>query len=182
MVKPRDKACIDCGRPILRASTRCSRCANVMRNIPRRRSVSERFWTRVDQSGGPDACWPWIGGRVRGGYGRLDTATGTLAHRTSYELANGPIPEGLHVCHRCDNPPCVNPAHLFAGTNADNVADRVAKGRPPFGARWGGKLTDEQVREVRASTEPIRVIAPRYGIAHSTIAAIRRGQRYGRVV
>lgn len=182
--KPRDNSCADCGAAILRASTWCLSCANVRRNrLMVRPTVEERFWLRVDRSAGVSGCWPWTGHRRHGGYGKFTTPTTTLAHRASWEIANGPIPDGLHVCHACDNPPCVNPAHLFLGTNADNVADRVAKGRPAFGERWhSSKLTDVQVREIRASTEPIRVLGPRYGIAFSTIAAIRAGRRYGRVV
>jgi hypothetical protein len=99
-------------------------------------TAEEYLRAYVDRSGGPDACWLWT--RSRGGrggherrYGHLQV-NGKLAytHRLAYELAFGPIPEGLLVLHRCDNPPCCNPAHLFVGTSADNTADRIAKGRP----------------------------------------------------
>ena len=90
--------------------------------------LHERLYARLDCSGGIDACWEFHGARLREGYGQLKFRGDDLhAHRVAYELANGSIPEGLHVLHHCDNPPCCNPRHLYAGTNADNVADRVAR-------------------------------------------------------
>lgn len=95
--------------------------------------LEERFWSKVDKSGGPAACWPWTASVDPKGYGQFAYADGTRrsgrAHRVAWILANGPISAGMSVCHSCDNPPCCNPAHLWLGTNADNVADRVRKGR-----------------------------------------------------
>ena len=88
------------------------------------------FWARVDRSAGDEACWPYTGSRRGNGYGRLRLfGKYELAHRVAYRLTAGDIPDALHVCHRCDNPPCCNPAHLFVGTHQDNMNDKVAKGR-----------------------------------------------------
>lgn len=87
-----------------------------------------RFDAKVERGEG---CWVWTGLRTQYGYGTITNGAGCklLAHRASWELHVGPIPDGLWVLHRCDNPPCVNPAHLFLGTHADNVRDMWAKGR-----------------------------------------------------
>lgn len=94
-----------------------------------RRPLDERFWEKVVTS--PDSCWLWTGAQSPRGYGAFVVSRGDVrtASRVSWELVNGPIPDGLWVLHRCDNPPCVNPDHLFLGTHQDNMDDMAQKGR-----------------------------------------------------
>ncbi len=99
-----------------------------------------------------DSCLEWTGPLSQSGYGTFrSNGQPAATHRAAYELANGPIPEGLLICHKCDNPPCFRPDHLFVGTNADNAADRVAKGREPRGSERPNAVLDEaKVRWARA--------------------------------
>lgn len=121
----------------------------------------DRFWGRVRKT---DSCWLWTGRVSVGGYGKTYLGGKIIpAHRFSWTLANGPIPDGMFVCHKCDNPPCVRPDHLFLGTNADNMADCAAKGRIARGEKNGAaKLTSSQVQEIREMA--------RLGLKHKDIA------------
>lgn len=146
-------------------------------------TVEDRFWDRVVIAG-PDDCWEWQGSRNRG-YGLLGSHGLSLrANRVAYVLGHGPIPDGFMVMHSCDNPPCCNPAHLSLGTGADNTADAVAKGRmtgaPKGLANIHGKLTDDDVRAIRAARaagEPCRSVAERFGIHPVHVSYIATGRR-----
>ena len=112
-----------------------------------------RFWAKVRKKS-PDECWEWQGKRRADGYGTL-LRRSVRAHRVAWELTNGPIPPALDVCHKCDNPGCVNPSHLFVGTAKDNLQDASAKGRLKGrrvlrGSSHGmAKLNEINVHEVR---------------------------------
>ena len=137
------------------------------------RTDEERFWAFVRKS---DSCWVWTGDVVQGGYGRFQMhGTKVLAHRMSYEIAFGAFDASLKVLHRCDNPPCVNPAHLWLGTAKDNALDAMAKGRLSYG---GGKLTPDIVRSIRTSQAPARELASALGITVTTVYDIRRGKTW----
>lgn len=131
-------------------------------------------------------CWNWNATNVRG-YGKIQiNGRKQRANRVSFELHCGPIPAGRHVCHRCDNPKCINPAHLFLGTNADNVADKVAKGRQAHtsingAANGSAKLTETDVLAIRASTGLLRELAAQYRMSATQISAIRRGKQWAHV-
>lgn len=154
--------------------------------MPRKYTPEERaqaFWARVDQSGGHDACWPWTGSLDRKGYGRpyaKDWPRRT--HRVAWMLTNGPIPEGMSICHHCDNPPCCNPAHLFCGSNLDNIADRVAKGRSATGDRSGARVHPERLARGERNgthTRPDRVARGPRHVWHTKPEKRPRGERNG---
>jgi hypothetical protein len=133
------------------------------------------FWRNVTP-GLPDECWNWQGNISIKGYGDIKSTRRWLAHRLSYHLHFGPIPEGVFVCHRCDNPACVNPSHLFLGTCADNVRDCVDKGRNSRGElRPASKLTADKVREMRhlyGEGVPTTRLAEQFGVVASTVVRI----------
>lgn len=146
-------------------------------------TTEQRFWAKVDRSGGPDACWPWLGFISPRGYGQIEVNGQPMpAPRYSYELRYGSLPPNLYACHNCpdgDNPRCVNPAHLFAGTPSENTQDMINKGRGIGGERHPlHKLTLEQITEIRATYAaggvPQYVIAAQYGVSQAIISKIVR--------
>lgn len=141
-----------------------------------------RFWRYVKKQNDTDACWEWEGKTEYTGYGRLKhDGKSLLAHRVSWTLHNGDIPDGLLVCHKCDNPPCVNPNHLFIGTQKENLADRAAKGRfhPTKGDRHGmSKLTEKDVVSVIMDGRSFDEIASIYGVTRSNIHYIKTAKSW----
>ena len=138
------------------------------------------FWAKVDRSGGPDACWPWQGAMQANGYGRfVYERRSTYAHRVAFRLEHGRWATPF-VCHRCDNPACVNPAHLFEGDQATNMRDAAIK------RRTGGiKLTEQQVRDIRANFALCRVtkqeLGNRFGVTRQAIGHIVTRKQWAHV-
>lgn len=158
-----------------------------------------RFWGRVQGTQNRDACWIWTGSVHRKtGYGQFTPQPGRTvsAHRYAWDCANGPIPQGLCVLHRCDNKVCVNPAHLFLGTNRDNTLDMLAKGRGAVGDRHparargdylargeahvNAKLTAQRVGEIRQLLAEggmsQKRIADLFGVSQMTVSNIKQGK------
>lgn len=148
-----------------------------------RMSTEERFWSKVDKT---ETCWLWTAGLHEFGYGHW--AYGgrggpqTTSHRFAWVVTHGEIPSGMFVCHRCDVPACVNPAHLFLGTHKQNMTDMVARGRNQRGARHAlAKLTTSDVDLIRAACaagETQKVIARRFSVSQASISNIRVGKRW----
>ena len=145
------------------------------------------FWDRVDKSGGADSCWPWTGQiEVKNGYGVVSFNGKTRkAHRVAYAIANGQGPGNRFVCHHCDNPPCCNPKHLFAGTPLDNSRDRDMKGRGIIGERnHKSKVRESDVREIRALAAKGQTgvhLSGIYGITPAVVSKIVRRQLWKHV-
>lgn len=150
-------------------------------------SLSERFWEKVVDTGGESECWLWTAFINPSGYGMIRNGRWmALSHRVSWTLKNGRIPEGAQVLHHCDVRACVNPGHLYIGTNQDNVRDKVARGRSsfPHPERRGelhplAKLTREQVNEILAKPFVFgsgKELAEKFGVSRALITRIRKGQ------
>lgn len=147
-------------------------------------SVEERFFRFFEKSNG---CWNWKGYKDACGYGRIAAKGGPIrAHRVSYEIHHGPIPEGKYVLHTCDNPACVNPDHLYAGTHLENMADKVNRGRAFTGDHKGekhpqAKLKEIDVPTIRTSPESNQTLAKRYGISPSAIGLVKRRRTWSHI-
>jgi hypothetical protein len=150
------------------------------------KSTPEYFWSRVSVTTS-DECWEWRGATARGGYGVLHFQRNRwTAHRLAQTLACGPIPDGKHVCHTCDNPPCCNPDHLFLCTQAENNADMAAKGRAAI-YQNPTILTPDQVRSIRHRYRPWdrsvsqRALAREHGVSRSVVSQVIRGEAHKHV-
>lgn len=160
--------------------------------MPKRKPLAERFWDKVDQRG-PDECWEWQAFRLPGGYGKIaadrvrgEPKVSLTAHRVAWEFTNGrPVPDGMRVCHRCDNPPCCNPAHLFLGTAKENTRDMLSKARHCHGERYPHhKLTEDDVREIRklkAAGVTYDELERRFGVTRAPLHRIVTRRSWGHV-
>lgn len=154
-----------------------ARAAGLKRSLERQ-SAAERFHAKVDRSAGPDGCWPWTAGLHKSGYGsfRLRDRGVVPASRYAYELAHGEVvPADMCVCHRCDNPPCCNPAHLFVASKGENNTDCVTKGRR------ASKLTPSdvlEIRRLRATGLSYSKIAERFPVSASTVQSACNGRNW----
>lgn len=161
-----------------------------------RPSVEERFLTKVRKT---DSCWIWTGSKSKKGYGHIRVGNEQQAHRVSYLLFKGEIPDGLYVCHRCNNKQCVNPDHLYLGTNQQNIIDAFHDGlfanrKTARGSKAGhAKLTNDQVKEIRlkygeviqdgkkirgSNGVTIQQLADEYGLSFASMNFIIRRKSY----
>lgn len=145
------------------------------------------FHAAIDKSGGDNACWPWKKSLMSRGYGQIWTGTRNgRAHRIAYELAHGvTLSNDQHVMHSCDNRDCCNPAHLSVGSNADNMIDKVRKGRQSKGEGTGmAKLTASQVIEIRTKYANVkrRIPAELFGITEQAVTHIISGNRWKHIL
>lgn len=188
------RICLNCGSTFIRTISIYSEekeplCNKTCRAAWDKQYASERFWIKVDRSD-PNGCWNWQGYLYKNGYGcaggmNIGKIRDRLAHRIAWRLVHGDIPEGMHILHACDNPPCVNPAHLSLGTRSDNMLDASQKGRTraPKPSIKGelhpnSVLTNQQRQEIRerhAQGESYSMLMKAYGVSKRTIARMVKG-------
>ena len=184
-----ERKCNICGNEVIAtngASQKyCSRACyykSMVGKLKKRKPAIDKLKERTEvnlESG----CWIWTGGKLRGGYGSLRADGRTrAAHRVSFEIVRGPIPDGMDLLHSCDNPACVNPDHLSVGTDVDNSNDKIAKGRQARlkgSANGNAKLTEADVIAIRDSKgATCSELMERYGASSSQITKIRSGRSW----
>lgn len=146
--------------------------------------IAERLWAKTNK-GEPNECWEWQGTRHPKGHGQIGRGRRqdglAYTHVVAWEVTYGPVPSGTYVCHRCDNPPCVNPRHLFLGTPADNTRDMIKKQRHSFGERHASKLTEDDVIKIRrllAEGMTQQAVADRFSVSRSMIGHVGKFNRW----
>ena len=190
------RTCKECGIEFMVIATDAARgkglyCSNKcrypaagrVRKARRMANIGDWFWQRVDQSGGPNACWPWSGMRYPAGYGRFKLGKRyIIAHRTAYFLTYDIDPGESVVCHHCDNPPCCNPRHLFLGDHSANMLDRQQKGQYLSGENHPlARLSQQDVIAIKArlaAGETALEVSRDYPVYTSTISSIRDGKTW----
>ena len=172
-------SCLICGAKI---SLRATYCRSHQQNGPTPKPLSERLWAKVEKV--PCGCWEWRGAKDRKGYGKIGVGSlkdGTrrieITSRAAWIVTNGEIPNGLFVCHRCDNPSCCNPDHMFLGTCSDNLRDMAKKFR---GTKKNRRLSDDTVTEILSLAKSMSQakIGKMVGVTQSCVGRIIRGEVY----
>lgn len=146
--------------------------------------IADRLWAKTNKRG-PNDCWEWQGWRHPSGYGQIGRGRREeglgYTHKVAWEITNGAVPEGLYVCHHCDNRACVNPAHLFLGDAADNAHDMIKKRRHSHGEKHSSKLTESDVIEIRrllADGMTQQALATRFSVSRSMIGQVGQFNRW----
>jgi hypothetical protein len=150
--------------------------------------LAERFWPKVNISNDPNGCWEWLAGKFSDGYGTFavrvedGSMVSERAHRVSFEMHYGPIPDGMQVLHDCDNRPCVRPDHIYAGTHEDNMRDRDKRNRTSRGEQIGtSRLTELDVRQMRNRRihgDSYDELAIRFGVVPAYVRAVCAGRSW----
>lgn len=140
--------------------------------------IEERFMEKVEKAA--SGCWEWRAGRMANGYGQFSfEGRSRLAHRAAYKIFVGPLDDEKDVMHSCDNPGCVNPAHLSLGTRAENMQDCKAKGRNTPGEKHGrAKLTETQAQAIKAASGTQKEIGAQFGVSQTAVWEIKTGRKW----